>query len=68
MPKRPNPNDEDVELCPVPLGREARVLLNDLSRETGKPPLELAGELLVALLEEDAIAHGGVASVPATLN
>jgi hypothetical protein len=62
MPSPDDSNDDDVELCPVPLGREARVLLNALSRETGKPPLDLAGELLVALLEEDAIAHGGVAT------
>jgi hypothetical protein len=67
MPKRPDSNDDDVELCPVPLGREARVLLNALSRETGKPPLDLAGELLVALLEEDAIATASRTSL-LTLN
>lgn len=54
MPKDRNNGDDDVELCPVALTARARVLLNDLSKVTGKPPLSLAADLLSEMLEDDA--------------
>lgn len=57
---------EDVEDVPIPLNREARLLLVRFSRAVGKHPREVASELLLDVLRDDDLAHR--APQPRTLN
>lgn len=49
---------DGVDIAPVPLDRETRKRLVRLAAETGKPPLDLAAQLLRDMLEDDDRENG----------
>ena len=64
----PSPREEDdVELVPVPMGRETRARLVRFARATGRKPQDAAAALLDDLLVEDEI-HNAPAVRPAKFN
>lgn len=57
MPPLINEDDDDVELVPVPMDRETRRRLVELSKVIGDQPYRVAGSLLRDVLKEDEDAH-----------
>lgn len=50
---REKPEDEDVELVPVPMGRETRARLVEFAKAIDEKPIDAAGMLLDDLLRDD---------------